>query len=523
VELVVARTALARETGAAADAPMVAPAAALDVFRAAVIKVDRRPPTIPWMMSTAGTWLGEQQVMDAGFWVKQLQQAGRFSESLASMEGQELFCLEVGPGQALGRLAREALGGDRRVATTLRRPEEDASDLFAVTSAIAKLWSAGIEVDWERWHAGERRRRLPLPTYPFERRRYWVAPRKEADRSPATEARRPESEWCHLATWTQTPPAALLETKEGRAQNERRWLVFAAGDLELALVRALRQQGIPVTLVRPGEQFAERSPEELELNPIEPDHYLQLFSRFGEADAMPAVVVHAWSLLAPDGEGAAAWERAQDLGFYSLANLARALALKSLSQPMKLIVVTSGLHEITDDDRLRPENATTLGPSATIAQELPQVTCRSIDIDRRAPLEQTAALLLSEADAPLEPAIAFRGSHRFVRRFAEVDADPSPTGIRSQGVYMLVGGYGRVGRLLGDYLAEKAGASIVVVSRGLPSSADDASPQEYTRARVVARCEGRRDLRGGDEGGAGAVPRAVWAAGRRLLRGDGVP
>src|SRR6185436_9412156 len=85
--------------------------------------------------------------------------------------------LEVGPGQGLGSLALQhpsAPAGDRVVVSSLRGAWEKQPDGAVLLAALGKLWIAGCRIDWAGFHDGERRRRVPLPTYPFERQRYWV-------------------------------------------------------------------------------------------------------------------------------------------------------------------------------------------------------------------------------------------------------------------------------------------------------------------------------------------------------------
>ncbi|WP_437852408.1 amino acid adenylation domain-containing protein [Sorangium sp. So ce363] len=77
--------------------------------------------------------------------------------------------LEVGPGSALAAVASRHPDAERRVATTLAGPGEGPGDLEALLAAVGRLWCAGIDVDWAAFSRDERRRRVPLPTYPFER------------------------------------------------------------------------------------------------------------------------------------------------------------------------------------------------------------------------------------------------------------------------------------------------------------------------------------------------------------------
>jgi acyl transferase domain-containing protein len=71
---------------------------------------------------------------------------------------------------------------DEQVAiASLRHPKDKQSDVAFLLNALGKLWLSGVEVDWSRFYTHEHRHRLPLPTYPFERQRYWIEPQKRAN------------------------------------------------------------------------------------------------------------------------------------------------------------------------------------------------------------------------------------------------------------------------------------------------------------------------------------------------------
>jgi acyl transferase domain-containing protein len=150
-------------------------------FEALVARVGLKPPAIPFLSNVTGTWITEAEATSPAYWVQHLRQAVRFSDGLAELLADpEMALLEVGPGQTLTALARQNphKGEGRLILASGRHVREQAGDLAALLGALGRLWLAGVTVDWTGFWAGERRRRVALPTYPFERQRYWVeAPR----------------------------------------------------------------------------------------------------------------------------------------------------------------------------------------------------------------------------------------------------------------------------------------------------------------------------------------------------------
>jgi phthiocerol/phenolphthiocerol synthesis type-I polyketide synthase E len=133
-------------------------------------------PEIPYLSNVTGAWVTPEQATDPDFWVRHLVEPVRFGDSLAELlrEPERVF-VEVGPGQGLTSLALQLAAGAAPVAVPALRPSYDRqADSAFLLGALARLWLAGLPIDWAGFAARERRHRLWLPTYPFERKRYWI-------------------------------------------------------------------------------------------------------------------------------------------------------------------------------------------------------------------------------------------------------------------------------------------------------------------------------------------------------------
>jgi len=191
-------------TSHAFHSPMMEPA--VEPFRELVARVELRPPRVPFASNVTGTWITREEATDSGYWARQLRSPVRFADGLAAVvgggggEAAGWALLEVGPGRTLTTLARshQEAAEPRALVQSLRHPRQAGSDAERLQAALGALWVAGVEVAWEACHRGAdgrvRRRRVPLPTYPFERRSHWLeglpmvarsAERPEEDGSPA--------------------------------------------------------------------------------------------------------------------------------------------------------------------------------------------------------------------------------------------------------------------------------------------------------------------------------------------------
>ncbi|HET8844236.1 MAG TPA: amino acid adenylation domain-containing protein, partial [Ktedonobacteraceae bacterium] len=144
-------------------------------FVAEVSKLQLCPPRLPYLSNVSGAWISEAQATDPGYWGQHLRQTVRFADGVSKLIRETGWAfLEVGPGRALGTFVRQQLSGNDRVPVVASLPHAKggkASDIAFLLSALGRLWLGKVPMNWDRLPA---RRRVSLPTYPFERQRYWI-------------------------------------------------------------------------------------------------------------------------------------------------------------------------------------------------------------------------------------------------------------------------------------------------------------------------------------------------------------
>ncbi len=457
---------------------------ALAMFREIVGRVELKAPMIPYVSNVTGTWITATDVTDPSYWTRHLRDTVHFAAGVEELlKERERVLLEVGPGRVLstfvGRHPNKS--AEHVVLSSMRHPEEQQSDVAFLLSSLGRLWLAGVEVDWSGFYARERRRRIPLPTYPFERQRYWIEPPKEASKKSATRdsSLRKNSEiadWFYFPSWRRTAP--LLFSKSGwAAKPTARWLVFADRcELGARLAERLGQTGQDVFVVEAGSNFARLADRRYRLNPESSSDYGALIEELSAQGARPDRIIHLWG-VEPDDQTAsslARLEKAQSRGFYSLLYLAQELSgSESAPAPVEITVVTGNAQEVIGSEALSPEKATSLGACKVIPQEYPFITCRHIDLDFRESGcfdENAVDQLLAELSSKTEDAvIAYRGKHRWAQTYEPVHvgetAAETPARLRKGGVYLITGGLGNIGLTLAEYVARTARAKLILTGR----------------------------------------------------------
>ncbi len=162
----------------------------LDSFAREVKQVRPNVPRIPFTSNVTGTWITEEQALDPSYWVDHARRTARFSGALGQLwKLPDVLPLEVGPGRTLGVLAMQH---PARSATTsqvslssLRHEYENQPDSDFILNTVGQLWLAGVEIDWVKLEPRRSRRKVFLPTYPFERQRQESEPC--VDRKPQTD------------------------------------------------------------------------------------------------------------------------------------------------------------------------------------------------------------------------------------------------------------------------------------------------------------------------------------------------
>ena len=165
-------------TSHAFHSPMMEPI--LPAFAELAKTIELSPPQIPFVSTVTGTWITDTQATDYLYWTNHLRATVRFAEGIQTLwQVPERVLVEVGPRTTAATLARQQIKDrHRQVAiSSLGSSADDNAEWTSIIHAIGQLWRVGVEIDWNTFYRNEYRHRTPLPTYPFERQRYWIDPK----------------------------------------------------------------------------------------------------------------------------------------------------------------------------------------------------------------------------------------------------------------------------------------------------------------------------------------------------------
>ena len=456
----------------------------LDRFLEVVSRAELKKPHTPYISNLSGTWIKDEEATDPKYWQSHLRQTVRFADGIGTLlERRDQIFLEMGPGRTLSTFAKQQLDRkkDYSLLAVMRHPKDRVSDSAFLMNSLAEYWLAGGVVDWEGFYAHEQRCRIPLPSYPFERKRYWVEPSKLLQKggTGTLVKKKNLSDWFYVPVWKPTMPPLAAECSD----EEAGYLVFCDRlGIGKGLGVALAEAGRSVFLIEANSDkpYHRVNENTFSIDPGQPMDYRNLFSELLSLGKLPGNIVHLWSVTGGEAplDRMAFSKQCQELGFYSLLYIAQTLGDLAEGSAVRLEIVSDYMQEVYPGDLSHPEKATLLGPCRVIPREYPNLHCRSIDIrmqpGRGVGIPKLVFQLKRELDAKAsETAVALRGDRRWRWDFEAAPLQASNRGVpklREGGVYIITGGLGGIGLLLAGHLAKTFKAKLVLVGRSkLPS------------------------------------------------------
>ena len=385
-------------------------------------------PQLPYISNVTGTWIKPAEATDPNYWTRHLRETVQFAKGVKELYKEtDVVLLEVGP-RVLSSLIKPNGTAVPKAFPCLRHPSELQSDVAFLLQTLGRLWLQGVNINWRNFYARERRQRLPLPTYPFERQRFWVEARTVSTQpQPTTTQKKTNvSDWFYVPSWKRSP---LLHNV---AHENEDCLVFA-GDDEL------------------GHELVESLAKRTDCVVVKADQidYQSLLQELRSQEFAPRRIVYLWDSVKSEDHR-------------ELIALAQAVSTNYPNESIGLFVVTANLHDVTGVELMIPERATIVGTCRAISQQHPNIRCRTIDVPTSSPDD----LLLEFGHESNETTVAYRGKHRWTQIFEPVR--PLENGrslLKENGVYLLTGGLGTLALTIAEELARSSQAKLILVSR----------------------------------------------------------
>ena len=478
--------------------------AVLEPFKQQFSGITLHAPEIPFISNLTGDWITPEQATDPEYWSQHLRNTVQFSQGVNTLlkDSYNVF-IEMGPGNTLTNFIRQHINvTDDAVLTSvssIRHPRQNICDNVFVLQALGDLWLSGFSCDWEKINPVKNARHIPLPVYPFEKKYYSIKPVAQTVEPllavENTQKIADINQWFYMPVWQRQLTQSdinplLLSQKDVEALN---YLVFVDDTgMGTQLVDQLTRSGHQVIQVTLGTACERHCQYQLTISPDETGISL-LIDNLQQTFSTIHYVIYMWPL---QNERIGDDEYILNLSFYFPLQLCQALnpyQEKTLGQegvdPIKLWFVSDSVQQVTGDEVLIPLKSTLLGLNLVCSQEMAGLQTYSIDFSDvksrslvKKKQSKAVQMLLAEILKPSEKnkalnrEIAYRGDYRWVKSFEAIEDQNSLKYERSdltshnallkqQGVYLITGGFGGIGRILAEHLSEHFNARLILLGR----------------------------------------------------------
>jgi acyl transferase domain-containing protein/surfactin synthase thioesterase subunit len=452
----------------------------LDDFEKVASTIRYSAPKIDWVSNLTGD-LVTNEVVDYRYWVNHVRQPVQFLATMATLyQENHNILLEVGPKPILlgmGSACLEQLDSNHSQALLcLPSLRSGQSDWQTLLNSLGELYLAGTQINWSGFDEGYSRRRLPLPTYPFQRQRYWIDAVKNKEKRTlelANQEQEPAMEsvkdWFYQVEWE----ASSRQIQIGKEENQQKtglWLILAdRNGLGEELAELLKKEGYTCVVIYAQDSYEKLDKQIWKIDPTSLEDYQRLLGEL-EITAETALlgVVHLWSLdiSSPEYLEADDLEKTQILGCRGALYLTQALPP---NQKLNLWLVTRGAvftgYETTET--LEVAQAPLWGLGKVISLEHPEFWGGMVDLDLETSPNEPIRLLKEILNEEDEDYLAFRKDQRYVARLTlnslqkttpDVKLSPDQT-------YLITGGTGALGLRVARWMAELGAKHLALISR----------------------------------------------------------
>ncbi|WP_208345951.1 type I polyketide synthase, partial [Aetokthonos hydrillicola] len=291
--------------------------------------------------------------------------------------------IEVGPGETLSHIISKhpQSASARNVLSTIPHTQSQKPDWLY--TMMGQLWLSGVEVDWTAFWSGNNKHRIPLPTYPFERKSYWFESTRSQLLSTGTLSSKTNdvADWFYVPSWKRS----LTPTCSDQVSSLKKCLVFIDNTgLGEALATRLEKEGSTIFTIRKGQEFSKDRDGEYTINPSKSKDYEILIGELTKQVGIFDAILHCWNvdpISSLDGDSdRECFEKAQEIGFYSLLYLTQALDKYKITSPIKILAIATETQAVESTDTVCPEKSTLLGACLVIPQEYLNIRTQAIDI-----------------------------------------------------------------------------------------------------------------------------------------------
>ncbi|MCD6039680.1 MAG: hypothetical protein K0S27_1080 [Gammaproteobacteria bacterium] len=454
---------------------------ALNDFLALLNKITFRKPLIPFISNLTGTWIRDEEAMSPNYWVNHLRQTVKFLPGLQTLINERYMAfIEVGPGKTLTHFTNELIkrNEDFCVQNILSSANNKITGQESFLLTLGRLWLYGVKIDWDHFYTYEKRSRIPLPTYSFDRQYYWIESDFDQKEQISAE-RQPYEKWFYEPSWVRTSLQCTRVIPENTFSTPACWVILLdAEGIGGTLAAILASHHQLVIMVKPASCFRQCNDHQYEINVGKKEDYLSFVKAILKISSLPLCVINLLPLTAEHTMtdlNTAEIETTLTQSFYSTLFFTQALTEQSYNKA-NILVVSNELFSVMGQEAVYPAKATAIGPCRVISQEQPSFNIRLVDIvlsdfveseKRRELCNQLILDTFSNDSTSSEKIFSYRYSWKWIQEFRPLKFMTNVNlKLAQEGVFIFTGGLGGISLTLAKKMAlTQSNAHLILFSR----------------------------------------------------------
>ncbi len=475
----------------------------LTEFAAIARQINYNQPQISLISNITGKQ-NDQSIATYQYWVQHLREPVRFAQGIETLhqQGYTVF-LEIGPKPILLRIGRQCLPKNQAMwLPSLYPPQTDSQQIL---SSLAQLYVQGFKIDWSGFYKDYPCRKVILPTYPFQRQRYWIEtfPASPEKNNPPLVNRRNQkdiqkliqelsktgkfsdeqlelllnllkskfnlNDWLYEIQWK-----PLNISQSPHISQPSHWLIFAdSTGLGETLKNQLQHQGHECSLVYRADTYQHSETGIYYINPEHPQEFEQLYQAISETNTLPLQkIIHLWSLDTTGEQNltVSALETAQLWGCGSVLHWLQAVVKNPKTTLPQLWLITRGSQPVSNTEKLAVTQSCLWGLGRVISWEHPHLWGGLVDLDPQGSEQETQRLLQLVIDSQKPDHLALRGQQLYTASLVKYDSEQVKlaTGFLSfhqEATYLITGGLGALGLQIAEWMVSKGAKYLVFINR----------------------------------------------------------
>lgn len=458
--------------------------------------VEFSAPKSPFVSNVTGKEITNEEATSPTYWAEHLRGTVEFSKGINELlKNKQSVFLEIGPGKTLSSFCRQnSLNNDDiKIIQCIAHAKENLDDNFMLVETLGKLWSYGVDIDWEAYFYSEERNKISVPTYCFDKNAldFKVRPFENIHENAWKNNETSILESLYFSNWKKS--FISKNTGESTAQT---YLVFSR---ENSLVKNLKTELIQrenqVVEVFMGFENTILSDTQYQLDINDSDNFERLFDWLREKEIEIDQIIYNWDSVFKG-------QKSLISSSLTLKNLCAKIIDHDSDTVKKITFLNDFNQNVFGNENVSFVGETNKVLLSVLAQENPNIFSFSIDVDLNGNSPEMISNVMEELEFNNSDFnVAYRNGKRWVNFFDRFTLENKKSeSVLSDGkVYLITGGLGFLGEIIARHMITTYNVKVVLLGRSeMPSDEEwkyildeETNDSRYVKAK---RLKGLRSL-----------------------------